>query len=555
MKHVFVVDDSFHFALRVYRVVSEAFEFGVENDEPRLEGFLDSPDGEFCLWWHNPCGVADPWQKHAERLCQNAPVSDVDPLLGEACAVHANLGRLLSAVRAACTNQPDNEAWVILDMRFAFPSERGNGFKRDCCNEIADREPHHAYFTMLERLRDQLDSIEQAPHVRRSGTPSRLKVRVMSSYRHHARAHANATILPKSLKELRALRSALYGDREATERKILERRERDAPLDVLVTGAGFELRGSESAIGLPATWQVLRETTLPGLNWDEATKWGFPVPKTLSEADLTAVLAKSAEENDLDFYWTILLTIAHKRNVPNLDRGLKRAPDFARNAGRLELSFRNAFRDSLIKYDFGHMRQHLLAARMPWAFWLTTNYTWFIDRAISEAGAGWQLLRNPVEADAFQSRELMGKAEELDRVAIKLHGDIGQVHTMAIAGYDKDSFSPFAVSPELHTMYLTAVEGLTARISASKTKRCRWHIVGHGLRDKALLELLEKVARRSALEHEVRWVAPQPGASELLRVEAELRGRLGQRMEFEHKDQPAQSYMWDLASNGNIGAA
>lgn len=165
-----------------------------------------------------------------------------------------------------------------------------------------------------------------------------------------------------------------------------------------------------------------------------------------------------------------------------------------------EREMREAFRRVILKYDWGYMNQALLAAQMPWHSWLTTNYTRFADRAIALSyPAPWQIISTSIEALSLSRQILHGGNKANDRrkpprYLFKLHGDIAHLQTMATAGQDKEFFSSFSVPIDsLHQVYSAAETCLGRHIQGLRKHRVVWHIVGHGLNDLLLRQLIAEV--------------------------------------------------------------
>ena len=87
----------------------------------------------------------------------------------------------------------------------------------------------------------------------------------------------------------------------------------------------------------------------------------------------------------------------------------------------------------------------------------------------------------------------------------KLHGDIAHLTTMAIAGYDKEYWSPLSLpidSP--HEVYTASFFYLKDRIDrhlAHGGGNVFWHIVGHGLEDRLLRKNLSHLSEASPDKH------------------------------------------------------
>lgn len=280
---------------------------------------------------------------------------------------------------------------------------------------------------------------------------------------------------------------------------------------ILVTGAGFEIKSPRGGFGMPLTRYLLKEMGSPfQMKWLED-----PDPKKKKELDdcfpvpahgiwepshRLSTLRKLALREDLDNYWDYLLRQEldylagdSSSSLEPRERGESKA-----RALQQERRLREAYRVALLRHDWGFMNQSLDAARLPLHAWLTTNYTRFADRAIDLYGdAGqkesgrWRIISTASEARPL-AREDSGVRRERTRYLFKLHGDISHLQTMAIAGCDKDLFSPLSMQVEdLYEVYAAAERFLIE--SLPKSGLVVWHIVGHGLQDWRLCDLLARV--------------------------------------------------------------
>jgi hypothetical protein len=329
---------------------------------------------------------------------------------------------------------------------------------------------------------------------------------------------------------------------------------------ILVTGAGFDFQSRVLAAGAPDTAQVLKEMrpAVPQIRGpvpkgSDATDYRLTVqsreapfkkpPDARSKfpefnisawgAGLSAGHRDAADNEGLDEYWDAALTAANL--APILDAKYAKFRDYADARGiQLEIALREAFRLSLAKYDIGHTKQSVKAAEGAWDAWLTTNYTRFGDRAIerlnSTSGIPWRRIATPIEAKALHTELILrntlplGNEPQTERLFVKLHGDISHVHTMAIATSDKKPRSRLAVTPDLGVMYAAATEWLSQRVKpdvtidneTSNLPQVHWEVVGHGLRDAPLVEMIRRVIERSApAVHEFTIVAPAEYATRI----------------------------------------
>lgn len=271
---------------------------------------------------------------------------------------------------------------------------------------------------------------------------------------------------------------------------------------LLVTGAGFERHGGQGGFGLPEAKQLLRTMarTIRTIQWDYTCKSGFPVPQ-LDRAHQDGI-RRAAESEDLDRYWDLLLEYQLARRTrprvrvgeADTDRELRKI-----RALRFERQIRDAFRASLLQHDWGYLQQALRAARLDWRFWLTTNYTRFADRAIlATQRSRWRIVSTAAEARMLvRDTTSPAAVDDRERLLFKLHGDIAHLQTMAIAGNDKDTFSPLSVPiDDLYQLYEVALSRIVALAHEDKDVVVVWHIVGHALRDARLLSLVARSAQR-----------------------------------------------------------
>lgn len=345
-------------------------------------------------------------------------------------------------------------------------------------------------------------------------------------------------------------------------------------IDVLVTGAGFELHpeaweaGAGTVLrhlgfGLPSTGDILwsmgqpfdPKESRPDLDAiaadDErvflvraATGFPEPVARSFDNQDLVEAMRTLAGARRLDEWWDLLLETELRGRVQKRGELLVRR----RAKGEVqvhEVRMREAFRSAILRHDWGHLGQALAAVRLPWCAWLTTNYTRFADRAIaltSEAkrreqresenspqaaspgqrGGGrfaraptWRLVATAQEAQLL-IRELQDRGDDHpwtdgETPLFKLHGDISHLQTMAVAGHDKELFSVLGVPVDSLYQVYDAAEKFLLRLVRDRPKaQIRFHVVGHGLMDETLVSVLARVAKAAGGRAIVRLVAPSP---------------------------------------------
>ena len=328
----------------------------------------------------------------------------------------------------------------------------------------------------------------------------------------------------------------------------------DPIVEVLVTGAGFEYaprprfsspgaKDFQEGFGLPQTDELLRsmgrpfrrlrrpggEVEEPGGDGeggeirlkDRRLGTSFPVPVSdaVTRSQAIRSMVKWARERDLDEWWNTLLEAELAGQwISVKDPRDRRASK--RNARRREARLREAFRSSMVRHDWGHLRQAVLAAQQPWAAWLTTNYTRFTNRAVAlvaqarargereaDRSPRWRVIATAQEAQLLirELQDLDVQGSHLDEEAhleggrtplFKLHGDITHLQTMAIAGHDKELFTSLAVPVDsLYQVYDAAEKFLLQLLRDTPGAVLRLHVVGHSLKDAALVRVLDTVAR------------------------------------------------------------
>jgi hypothetical protein len=289
---------------------------------------------------------------------------------------------------------------------------------------------------------------------------------------------------------------------------------------VLVTGAGFELHDRSlrcRRLGMRFTADILEKALNADFKRDASCK-GFFLPENHARK---RPLRTAACNKDLDRYWNefLLLELARVARKESAGRRQPRPTvgEVKLRASRHEYRLREAFRQQFVADDWGFLGQALDVLEMEESLglvaWLTTNYTRFADRAIDlwtlHRGKGgqdpmWRTVSTGSEAERLL-RELLHGAQRTggcgDRcILFKLHGDLAHLLTMAIAGHDKDISSPLSLPiSSLHSVYVAADLYLKQRLASER--KVLWHIVGHGLKDNLLVEVLANVHRENPKRH------------------------------------------------------
>jgi hypothetical protein len=464
--NVVVVDDRSRFPLHVWRYLSRDLGFG--TGEVRPDGTLRRRDGE----------------KNAEEWIGASALASADGSVRVwwVCADSEWRQRLATVLSQVAAGE---RVLGVVDVH----GRRGSGYRvEEACETLQQRG--RAYLVSAYHPGTQVEVGGQSKDV-----------------------------LPKSHETLRQI---LRGVRcEPPTSSPQESSPQDTTRHILVTGAGFEVRGARGGFGLPATRQLLEEMGPPfHLDGDPPASEeslrlrrteGFPLPDSggwSTDVERVDSIRPFALEQNLDQYWDTLLEqeirmlVGQPIALDAEEREVRKSAALLR-----ERRLREAFRRALLEHDWGYMNHSIAAARLPWYAWLTTNYTHFADRAIAVAGTApdqagfgpWRVIATGAEARIL-TREHALRLPPLRprRCLFKLHGDIAHLQTMAIAGYDKDAFGPLSMPIEdLSEIYAAAVSFLNGSLAGAEPRieLVVWHLVGHGLQDRWLRALLASVAR------------------------------------------------------------
>lgn len=563
-----VVDDVCRFPLHVWRHLAGSFAFGIGDlgakegeeifeDKGQPSG-LPTPSGRARVWWVNAGGST--WTARLETI----------------------LGK---------TSRPRR---FLLDVRGPSPkAKRKSGYElRKALDLLASHGVKIESETMESETGEVLlvSSYEMIPPAwdhPESGGPVYFQV--------HPKAGETLDLVRRWVQEV--------AEPQKPPSRSSGRKPRPACRHVLVTGAGFELAATTPPHlrhpGIPRTPELVnltlkgeshpgREPTYPPGTSEDSEPTPFQVYEDQvalgGKQGSPHPLLEAARSADLDDYWNQLLQLelewaAREESDAEGIASAKHA------ASRREHHLREAFRGRFLRDDWGFLPQAVMAARMPWLAWLSTNYTRFADRAIDlgrtspptdkEPPAGkerperWRIVSTSNEAthlirellhrrgDDEAARAAKGTSEgrpDRPRYLFKLHGDVSHLTTMAIAGHDKDLYSPLSFPVDsLHHVY-TAAELFLERTLDRAGAPVVWHLVGHGLKDRLLVELLARVVRRSRGRHLLVLVAPksegEPPPEELLErvlgAGATDRGK-GDEVRCMRIHSPAAGYMEWLA--------
>lgn len=389
-----------------------------------------------------------------------------------------------------------------------------------------------------------------------SGKPGQIDSVVVSAYHVGAPIHDEVEVRPKSRATLKEIRQRLdLGKGSAPEAPRARH--------ILVTGAGFELRNPRGGFGMLPTYRIMEVMRHPfqlladGQQADDAKRdviflergKGLPRPRG-KDWDGIVSLRNAAEENQLDRYWDILLAEDLRRTLGEFSsmETYEREAVAAR-ALLGERNKREAFRASIREHDWGHLNQSLDAAGLRWHAWLTTNYTRFADRAIALVDpSSWRIISTAAEANTAV-REDNWQLNIRHRYLFKLHGDVGHLHTMAIAGHDKDTLSPLSVPiDDLHQIYASAERFLRFSLKAP-AELVVWHIVGHALGDHRLIGLIGDAYDLQKGQHLFLIANPKPDLP-FGSLDSHLSKLGGDRYRIEKRSLLAAEYMARLACSG-----
>ncbi len=470
IQDVLLIDDRRPFAVHVWRFLDRAIGLGYE-EYLEAETPMTTDDGRFRFWWIE---ARDSTQE--------------------------SLGKILLKAR--------NLAAVLIDVH----GDRRSGY--DCkviLNYLLKQGSFCASNSDPAVARDPGD-----------------RIFVVSAYFSFEKV-AGRPVLPKSRNTFR-----LVGDLLGISNPYHPSTSRPRVVNILLTGAGFEMSsrpGSKGgpqkgvSLGLPPTSIILDQMGPPFLSPQEGARFtavemmskillerskdstSFPIPKNGKWlGDSPRQIQKLAQNQDLDGYWDFLL---QEEQTQRLNSNFASYEASQRDTTKSEVlqresALREAFRKSLVKYDWGFMRQSVQAAIADWDVWLTTNYTHFSNRSIDLAegrsSRSWRLVSTSAEANDLRrelaARSAIYQSRYTEKFLFKLHGDVGHLHTMAIAGHDKETFSPLSMPVSVYEIYQVAGQLLGTFKDAEKSHYI-WHIVGHGLYDRRLIELIRNTLERT----------------------------------------------------------
>lgn len=507
---IVVIDDICRFPLHLWRHLSKNLAFGVGNIQDGQSVFgggesprgLATPAGDARIWWVD--AGSNSWKK------------DLRTLQGHVSRPWLFLLDVRGAIPVAGASRPYNVLNAVQDL------------KRGPWMVDLEGEEGDAPDIVL------VSSYEMIP-------PTGISLPV------YAKTSETLEMIENRVR--RSTLSGNVGEQESRDaRGVQGGAESDYCLHVLVTGAGFEFEESFNASemrqpGVQATDKLLEKAlrragdglTEPPCseNERESSLAPFKVPEAL-ELRPNDPLSRAAWERRLDDYWNELLAAYLRPVLEPSSKGssLKKVSQEKLRVSKKEQALREAFRQQFLKDDWGYLPQAIQATRFPFTAWLSTNYTRFADRAIDlwragsvrsemsqktrssakEAVMDWEIVSTSNEA-AYLIRNFLHEPvkwsrERSLRYLFKLHGDVGHLTTMAIAGHDKDVFSPLSFPVDsLDRVYTAAelyleraIESFWHRVEGGKARNgcgVLWHVVGHGLKDLLLVNRIARVVNHS----------------------------------------------------------
>lgn len=561
VENLVVIDDSARFALHVWRYLARSIGIGGsrqislaeptahdmaptktfwEGDNPKP---LTTGDGRIAVWWV----PGDRWLKVHFNAVRKKIDKESRFFLVDMRGQPA--GSLL-----------DDRAEKLADGRKEHEvvqlGHDGQYLGREALNLIADWEPDLKERTLM--VSSYETGTIAAPSGVSEGDPKeKLLLRIFPKS-------------PETLARLERKISVPWAELRSVPENVLH---------VLVTGAGFEFRDNRTGtFGLPWTADLLKEMDGPFRGKDDGGR--LPIDRSWKDPKILPPILETQDYfTDLDAWWNWLLESELSKLVKGQHDPQARERQKA-TASLQEREMREAFRQVILRYDRGQMNQSLQAAALGWQAWLTTNYTRFADRALDllerrgarqdreirqaraiarNAPDSWEIVSTSIEALSLE-REIVhreGGSEESSRYLFKLHGDIAHLQTMATAGYDKELFSMLSVPVDsLHQVYSAAATYLGHVLEKSREDtHLVWHVVGQGLSDWLLLQLIGRVcryAKRGGIDFVVVGPAPRDAIEKLGGfLRAHLRDRAWR---ITSHAATAEQYMAQITSSGGLRA-
>lgn len=520
---VVVIDDNARFALHVWRYLSRSIGFGigdVATNGGELREFLgrplSTPAGDACVWWVPPIDDA----------------------------------KTLNTLKAVQPQLRAKKKVILIDVWDPHPAE-------------SEEAPQTG-----EARKERPQWLKLVELVKEAGiSRSNEEIKLVSSYEVPSMETRKFEFLAKTPETLDRFASTLWHSDEEGEEEGCEGSE--SKIHILITGAGFELsppddRDAISPLGIPGTGDVLRRClSRLGLfeedtEQPESKSWPLPLPEAYSSLESPAI------EKNLDNYWNKLLELQllDKSGIRTLET---------------EAATRNQFRQVFLTHDWGVLNQTLDAIRLPWKAWLTTNYTRYLDRALAltaghQPEISWNVISISSEATVLLKKILHGEinseepgsshhAKRLGRdpYLFKLHGDLAHLTTMAIAGHDKEIYTPFSLPIDnLHWLYVAAQQYLTTEIGnrlrpdqkeGKGGLKVFWHIVGHSLKDRLLCRILRRV-RKATAEATHLFIAVTPFEEEQTMIWDRLRTEVKVTdAELDYGNYSAEAWLAKLSKN------
>jgi hypothetical protein len=294
-------------------------------------------------------------------------------------------------------------------------------------------------------------------------------------------------------------------------------------IHVLVTGPDFEVRSESRAGGLPQMVDLLLSMGPPfgiePLILKPNPSGGLPCLAGLSGSWVDK-LQEFADSGQLDQYWDCLLESQLSRLSKDIDKAVIHEQEFA---------IREAFHRAVQRFDKGHMAQSILAAAIDWDVWINSGFARFANRAIElfaqKQGAGrtWRSVGDARTAMALARLLMFAEIRLLDKAKyfFRLRGESMSITSMAVAGHDKEYFSPLAVDVDSFYQIYNVAEMVVGSYLSRPDAFIIWHIVAESLHDKLLLQCIARSTRHYPNTRAVFIVVdslPSNAASKLMAV-------------------------------------
>ncbi len=495
--HVVVIDDSRRFALHVWRILTDAISIGIgdQSNQYSNDGII-SDSISAAPWLRNNQAISSPngrifvWWIPADSRVKNG----MEKIKSEIEKIEPNNKK--ERHEEAC-NYSRCKLYFIID-------KQGN-----CDDYIAQSvvENGQAIFC-------NFSNIEFIP-VSAYHTSDVLIIKKEQKQKNTDQAHQTSDKLEITFRTKSC--DVIHGIKEKIEKELSPPGNLIFPdgFNVLVTGAGFEIADKHGGFGLDPTSSIMnRLSELSILDYrikflieKEAERTRFPLNVHIEKTDGTKCpdIELGEYPNNLDEWWSKLLS-SIKNSIQTLCKEEKN--QILYHSFLIEKALRNEFRNKILAFDWGFMRESLFAADMPFNTWISTNYTGFANRAVhshhnDKRNEGrWEIISTTAEAKNLVhqlTHQPDQRKSHLVKALFKVHGDISHLDSMAIAGLDKEIQSSLFIKPDLSSLYSASQNYLMDCLEQTDKKSVIWHIVGHGLNDRLLVRTIEKVSEIALL--------------------------------------------------------